>query len=98
MRRDRPETQEYMWHSNVSELDKEFSSRRGLKSPAAREVDGQNGFPKGTFHLQGPKLNVLIRDKIYFVGIALKAIIIIWGTWRAAEDFVRGRCIALSHA
>jgi len=59
-----------MWHFNVSKLDKEFSSRRGLKSPAARELDREKDFPKGTFDLQGPKLNVLIRDKIYFVGIA----------------------------
>jgi len=60
-----------MWHSNVSELDKAFSSRRGLKSPAARELDREKDFPKGTFDLQGPELNVLIRDKIYFVGVQL---------------------------
>ena len=51
-------------------LDKEFSSRRGLKLPAARELNRGKDFPKGMFDSKGPKLNVLIRDKISFVGVA----------------------------
>jgi len=41
-----------------------------LKSPAARELDREKDFPKGTFDLKGPELNVLIGDKISFVGVA----------------------------
>ena len=37
---------------NALKLDKEFSSRRWLKSPAARELDWKNNFPKDTFDLQ----------------------------------------------
>jgi len=51
-------------------LDKEFSSRHGLKKPAAREVDQEKDFPKRTCDLKGPKLNVAFRDKIWFVAIA----------------------------
>ena len=38
--------QEYMWHFNASYLDKEFSSRRWLKSPAARKLDRKKMFHK----------------------------------------------------
>ena len=37
---------------NALKLDKEFSSRRWLKSPAARELDWKNNFPKDTFDLK----------------------------------------------
>jgi len=47
MRRDKPETQEFMWHFFLL-----FSSRRSLKSPAARELDRKKDFPKCTFDLQ----------------------------------------------
>ena len=50
-------------HSNVFKLDNEFSSGRGLKRPAARELDREKDFPKRMFDLEGPKLNVLIRGK-----------------------------------
>jgi len=53
MRRDKPETQEYMLHFDASKLDKKFSVRRWLKSPAARELDREKDFPKGTFDLKG---------------------------------------------
>jgi len=33
-------------------------------------VDRKKDFPKGTFDLKGAKLNVLICDKISFVGVA----------------------------
>jgi len=36
----------------------------------ARELDREQVFPKGTFDLNGPKINVLVRDKISFVGVA----------------------------
>ena len=52
MRRDKPETQEYMLHFNASQLDKELSSRRWLESPAARELDRKKDFPKGMFDLR----------------------------------------------
>jgi len=52
MRRDKPETQEYMWHFNASWLDKEFSSRRWLKSPATRELDREKDFHKVRLILQ----------------------------------------------
>jgi len=42
----------------------------GLKQPAALELDRRTDFPNGTFDLKGPKLNVLICDKILFVGVA----------------------------
>jgi len=48
-----PETQEYMSHFNASYLDDEFSRRRWLKLPAARELDRKKrDFPKGTFDLK----------------------------------------------
>ena len=42
---------------------------------------GKKTFQKGTFDLKGPKLNVLIRDKISFVGVAHLTrgdVILIW--------------------
>ena len=57
-------------HFNASKLVNEFSSRRGLKKPAARELDREKDFPKRTFDLKGTKLNVPIRGKISFVGVA----------------------------
>jgi len=42
----------------------------GKKSLAVRELDQKKDFPKRTFDLKGPKLNVFIRGKILFVGVA----------------------------
>jgi len=41
-----------------------------MTKPATREMDREKDFPEGTLDLKGTKLNVLIRDKISFVGVA----------------------------
>ena len=50
--------------------------RHGLKSPVARELNRETDFQKGTFDLRGRERNVLIRDKISFVGVEAR-----WKIW-----------------
>ena len=74
----------YKWHvrwEGTSQRHKTCDAWKLLnstqKSPVAtgwdrqvRELDRKKDLPKGTFNLKGPKRNVLIRDKISFVGVA----------------------------
>ena len=46
-----------------------FSGRRWLNFPAARDLDQKKDFPTGTFDLKGTNLNVLMRDQMSFVGV-----------------------------
>jgi len=49
---------------------KSTKNRPAEIQPFARELDWKKDFWKGSFDLKGPKLNILIRDKISFMGVA----------------------------
>ena len=47
-------------------IDQSLAEIAGCSRTGSKKKD----FPKGTFDLKGPRLNVVIRDKISFVGVA----------------------------
>jgi len=69
MRRDKPETQQYMLHLDALNSTKNRPVAGWNSWLLARWIEKKD-FPNGTFDLKGPKLNVLIRDKISFDSVA----------------------------
>jgi len=87
----------YTCNFSYSKFDKEFSSRRWLQSPVVANWIGKKTFQKIRLTYKVSKLNVLIRDKISFVGVVhltRGGRSCLWALYRCTcPFFVMNRCL-----